>query len=213
MSRTITQDILDKLESNEITSFHLLEFTINSTTYRFTDCEIPIHHATDGTTAVTFTPRAFTFDNLNYSTADIVDSCTLTIDNLDSVLTALFLGNVILENEASIWLVILNSDHDILGSTQLFKGHLNNFDLDEVEVKITISSIFTKWSQTSYSKHSALCRWPKFKGTECGYSGGESTCDRSYARCVVLGNTNNFGGFRWIPKQEDKKRWWGVEGK
>ena len=38
------------------------------------------------------------------------------------------------------------------------------------------------------------CRW-RFKSTECGYSGGESTCDKTLPRCRVLGNSERWGGF------------------
>jgi len=44
---------------------------------------------------------------------------------------------------------------------------------------------------------------------QCLYAGGETWCDRTYARCLVLGNTDNFGGFRWLPSIIDKEIWWG----
>ena len=39
------------------------------------------------------------------------------------------------------------------------------------------------------------CRYKTFKGPLCGYSGSETTCDRTLARCRELGNSNRFGGF------------------
>ena len=39
------------------------------------------------------------------------------------------------------------------------------------------------------------CRYKVFKGTLCGYGGAESECNRTFARCVELGNTTRFGGF------------------
>jgi len=47
-------------------------------------------------------------------------------------------------------------------------------------------------------RYKAMCPWI-FKGTECGYAGGETLCDRTPARCDALGMTDNFGGFRWVP--------------
>jgi len=44
---------------------------------------------------------------------------------------------------------------------------------------------------------------------QCLYAGAETWCDRTYARCTVLGNTDNFGGFRWLPSIIDKEVWWG----
>ncbi|GAI73202.1 unnamed protein product, partial [marine sediment metagenome] len=46
---------------------------------------------------------------------------------------------------------------------------------------------------------------------ECGYGGGETWCDRTYARCVVLANSDNFGGFRWLPSIVDKEVFWGPQ--
>jgi phage-related protein len=52
------------------------------------------------------------------------------------------------------------------------------------------------------------CPWV-FKGTECAYSGGESTCDQTYERCRFLSNTDNFGGDRFINSLMQKEIWWG----
>ena len=34
-------------------------------------------------------------------------------------------------------------------------------------------------------------------------------CDGSYDRCLLMDNTANFGGFRWLPALQDRKIWWG----
>ena len=39
------------------------------------------------------------------------------------------------------------------------------------------------------------CRYKKFKGNFCGYSGGESECSRTFVRCKELNNQARFGGF------------------
>lgn len=39
------------------------------------------------------------------------------------------------------------------------------------------------------------CRYKEFKGELCGYAGAETACNRSFARCVELGNISRFGGF------------------
>ena len=41
----------------------------------------------------------------------------------------------------------------------------------------------------------------KFKGVACGYSGGETVCDKSLQRCVELGNVQRYGGFPAIPQR------------
>ena len=39
------------------------------------------------------------------------------------------------------------------------------------------------------------CRYKMFKGTYCGYSGGETVCSRTFVRCKEIGNQARFGGF------------------
>jgi hypothetical protein len=206
--RTIAANIIAKLESNEITSFHLLKYTVNSVVYCYTDCEVSITSSADGTVR-TYQPRKFKFDDINFSNNNIVDSGNLKIDNVDSALTSVFIDNTIIEEGAEIYLIIFNDDNTVLNTQQLFSGILNEFTLDESELSISITSIFTKWDQNSNVKHSSLCRWKRFKGTECAYSGSETRCDRTYARCVELSNTDQFGGFRWLPALEDIDIYWG----
>ena len=43
------------------------------------------------------------------------------------------------------------------------------------------------------------CRYKEFKGPECGYSGPETECNRTFERCKELGNASRFGGFPGIP--------------
>jgi len=39
-----------------------------------------------------------------------------------------------------------------------------------------------------------FCNYKYFKGTRCQYTGGETECDRTLARCRELGNSLRFGG-------------------
>ena len=38
------------------------------------------------------------------------------------------------------------------------------------------------------------CRW-RFKSTQCGYSGGMNTCNKTLVRCRELSNSSRYGGF------------------
>ena len=40
----------------------------------------------------------------------------------------------------------------------------------------------------------SFCYW-KFKGVECGYTGAQTTCDKTLTRCKELVNSTRFGGF------------------
>ncbi len=153
--------------------------------------------------------RGFEFESINYTLSNVMDDCTLRIDNLDSVLTSIFVDNIIEEQEASVYLGLMDTDDTVLSTVLMFTGEVDSFELDESEVRMVIGSRFTRWGHQAYNKHSASCRWKVFKGIECTYSGGQNWCDRSYTRCVVLANTASFGGFRFLPSIENKKIWWG----
>ena len=40
-----------------------------------------------------------------------------------------------------------------------------------------------------------FCRYAELGDENCGYSGSETECDRTFARCKALGNQARFGGF------------------
>lgn len=63
----------------------------------------------------------------------------------------------------------------------------SKFDLLDVEIP------FRKYART-------YCSW-KFKSTECGYAGEESSCDRTLQRCRELDNVLRFGGFPSVPSK------------
>jgi hypothetical protein len=208
MSRNIPSIITDELEKVALTPFYLVQMKINNTYWRFTDCEIDITTTVE-TSSATFQSRQFKFDDISYNNDDIVDAMQIRFDDVLPVLKAIFVENVISEEEFKIWLVLFDDSNEIIAKQNIFKGYMNEFDIDETTLTLTITSVFAKWAQTSYGKHSALCRWKKFKSTECKYAGAESACDRTYSRCTQLSNTDNFGGFRYIPGIEDLSVQWG----
>lgn len=224
--RTIPANILTEIQSNEYRPFDLLDFVVDSTHYRYTSCDIPLVY--DGNI---YTPRGFEIDRIKYSSNKIVDSVTIKIDNLDSVLTFVFVGGdpkgesvilyqMVIESE---WNLLIENGENLLteggelivteqmstDTVILFEGILDNWKLDEVELSIKAVNILNQWTQRTLQRHSPSCRWKAFEGTECGYSNGAGWCDRTYTRCAALSNTANFGGFRWLPSIVDKVVWWG----
>lgn len=85
--RDIPAEIIQEYLSREYRPFWLLEFTVGGTTFRLTDCDVPI--AAGGNL---YDPRGFKIPSFQYSEKAIVDSITLQIDNLDSLFTSAFVG-------------------------------------------------------------------------------------------------------------------------
>jgi len=211
MARNLNQTLIDELAGLEMFPFFCLVFTDGVNTYKYTTLDVPI--TLTGDPSGTFTSRGFEFESINYTLSNVMDDCTIRLDNLDQVLTSIFVGGQVEEKTASVYLGLMNTASDatseVLGTVLVFTGEVDSFELDETEVRLVIGSIFTRWGHQTFNKNSSSCRWKVFKGTRCGYSGVENLCDRSYTRCLTLGNTANFGGFRWLPSIENKKIWWG----
>lgn len=210
--RDIAADMLAQYRSNELTTIWLFEFEVSDTWYRYNSMDVPFYF--DGTLSGTtisgnFLPLGFQFEEILYTMNQVVDSATITVDNLDSVMTALFVGSTVQDGDAKLYGGVITSSGTILGIVEVFEGKIDSFDIDETELRLVVASPFAQWSSTSYGLHSSSCRWKVFTGTECAYAGGENWCDRSYTRCTALGNTANFGGFRYLPDLQNKTIWWG----
>ena len=50
-------------------------------------------------------------------------------------------------------------------------------------------------SRLPFREYQTICTYRAFKGAQCGYSGVETTCDRTLAACTARSNTARFGGF------------------
>ena len=74
--------------------------------------------------------------------------------------------------------------------------YIDSYQASELSVTFTLTSKFDVLDITLpiriYTRN--YCGW-KFKSTECGYDGAESTCNKTRTRCRVLANTLRFGGF------------------
>jgi hypothetical protein len=208
MVRSFSTQYQDALGAEEQRPFHLLEMTIGSATYRYTDCDVPITYSSN-----VYSQRGFDFQSIDYSMGNIVDKATVVIDSLDYLLNALFVGGTPQGSATVLRKVLLDSDYAIIGTpATLFEGEIDSWDFTERVLRFTVTSPWHQWNQQTLSKHSPSCRWKQFGTTaydECNYTGGESWCDRTYARCEVLGNTTNFGGFRYLPSIIDRDIWWG----
>jgi len=203
--REIDPAIIAQLEAEGMIVFQLLEMYIDDIYYRYADCDVPIM------ADYYYEPRSFKPESIQYGLNNIVDQMKVEVDNLDDALTSAFVGGTPQDSDVNLKLVVLDTDYSVIASPQTrFEGFINGWGLTEEKVSITVSSLFNQWAQKTLSKHSASCRWKVFKGTECGYSGSGTWCDRTYTRCAALGNTDNFGGFRWLPSIVDKELWWGT---
>ena len=123
--RSINETILEQLRANELRPFYLLYMEIDSTHYRFTDCDVPINF--DGEL---YEPRSLTFDPITYSAGTIVNRARVTLDNLDSFFTALFVGSTVQGSSVTLKLVVMDNEWHVIGQPW---GLVAGYDFDEGE--------------------------------------------------------------------------------
>ena len=125
------------------------------------------------------------------------DSVSVNLANVDLTIAQRLLAEEIEGRK----LIIRKIDRTVTDdSLVLFNGLMERVaKIDEQTASITATQIVGSIDFECPSRlFTPYCPWP-FKGVECGYSGAQSSCDKSWARCHALANTNNYGGFRFIP--------------
>lgn len=207
--KDIPEEILTELGVSEIRPFVFLHMQIKETDFRFTDCDIPLYYNGNK-----YEPYGFKVTNINQTLANIVDQVDVEIDLVDQILKPYFVGGQSPQGwNAGIDAGLLDDNFGIIQSTlyNLFSGEIDSWSMDpDNKIVVTLGNIFSQWDQVTLNLQSSSCRWKKFKGLECGYTGPQETCDRTYKTChEIHGNEEKFGGDRFLPSVEGKVVWWG----
>jgi phage-related protein len=200
----INEDLLAELESEEVVLFMLLAFDFD-TPYYCTDHDTSLFY--DG---VKYLHHPFTIEGINFSADMSVDTMNITMDNSDRTFLARLLSEDARNKTVTASVGCLNTNHQIIDVLEIFPGILGGWDASEKTVEVTVVNEFVLWQKDTLRVAQSSCPWD-FKGTEgfCGYTGSETWCDQSYDRCLELSNTDNFGGFRFMPSLEEADIWWG----
>ena len=108
-------------------------------------------------------------------------------------------GDVITNAPAILTLVFLDINNNTLlpeYNQVLFAGRCNNLKLDYETARMDIlTELGSPETQVPAMKYRTTCQVRRFKDCRCGYTGTETKCDRTFARCKELGNEENFRGF------------------
>ncbi len=108
-------------------------------------------------------------------------------------------GDVITNAFAVLTLVFLNvNTNELISNCQkvLYSGRCNNLSLDFEKATIDIETELGGYEKLApMIKFRPTCQVRRFKDCRCGYSGEETTCDRTFKKCSELENTANFRGF------------------
>ncbi len=154
--------------------------------------------------AITYTRFPIKIDFTSNNTQGQVDSLTLTVGNVSRLIQA-YLEQYDLRGLAvDIQIVFIDTISD---GTAFLKDtyFIDTYTADAQNVVLTLSTAFNVMGlQLPARKFMGnYCSW-RFKGTECGYTGTTSSCNKTAAACqAMVGGSNylRFGGFPGIPTE------------
>lgn len=201
--RTLNATLKAEYEKDAFEFFMLVKFGF-STVLRYTDWDVPVYYDSEK-----YTPRNLDFQDIALAASMSVDRMTIELDNVDRLVSTALLSEDCRNKEifAYAGANVKTGGNQIV--EEFFRGRLDTWDIQgETKVRIDVVNELIFWNKKALRIHSSTCPWA-FKGTECGYSGVETWCDQSYERCAALSNSDNFGGFRFLPSIAEKEIWWG----
>jgi len=139
----------------------------------------------------------FKINRVNENDRGEIKGVSVTLGNQDGLFAYPVLNGDI--EEASVTIFV--STESALSSSDgigFFAGIVTNISFDELTCTLYLDSKVSRFSDATGRRYLPTCAWV-FKGTECAYSGGESSCDKTLSDCVARSNEDRFGGFDVVP--------------
>lgn len=195
----------EELEKDEIIPRRLLFLDIDGSPIRIVDNE---------------TLQALSFGGENYlgapmSVGDLkksdnteVTNVNVSVSNVAQAISGLIgqNGDIVSGSAAYLYLVFLDTTtFELLEDYQylLFAGKCNNLKIDSVTASVDVTTTLGGFEKKApVMTYGVSCQYLKFKDVRCGYSGPQSSCDRTLTTCKRLGNVERFGGFPSMPSEQ-----------
>jgi phage-related protein len=211
--RTLPDIVLREVVKNAQFERQFYKIVLSTThTLRWTDADKDIYWA-----GFWWNSHGVKFNQITKGKSGEADSMTMTVNNIDRSFSTLALASDIRGSAFTLYKAWLDSNMDVIGfATEaaapiLFPGVLDQMEINQLEARITVLSEGIKNKiKTPRRNFSPNCQWV-FKGTYCAYAGAETWCDHTRSRCLTLVNTDNYGGFQWLPELETRQFYWGTK--
>jgi phage-related protein len=196
MPKSINATAKIKAQAAKNNPIFLVTIALTGTTVRLTDNNADVTFPTSGGSV--YTAWGMSFSPVHNTMTGEIDRVTVNLDNTDKSISSYIVNYDFPGRVLSIKRVF----GDLLSSssyaTTVFSGIMGAPVAGENEATITAINPLIKAQQQGGRLYQNLCAW-EFKGTECAYAGGSSTCNKTAAQCKSYGNMDNFGGFNYIP--------------
>jgi len=194
--RTLDADFItekDKQENQPIFLYTLYEYDGSNNLY-YTSYTTDITF--DG---VTYSKFPITHEQVTENTTGEIDEVKIAIGNVSRLIQSYLESYDLRGKKVSIKTVWAN---DLADTSNYIEDiyYIDSYVADQNNVTFKLTSKYDvlnlELPTRKYSRN--YCCW-KFKSDECGYSGGETECNKTLTRCRELGNQQRFGGFPSIP--------------
>lgn len=195
----------DELEKDEIIPRKLFELVLDTGSVRILENDTleSLSYLGDN-----YLGAPITLGNISQDDNSEVVKIDVSISNVGQGISGIIgtSGDIITGARVNLYLVFLNTSTGaiISGEEQyVLYGKANNVELNIEEAKLTIDIDLGGYEmQIPRMKYGVNCQWIKFKDIKCGYTGAQTTCDRTLSTCKRYGNIENFGGFPNLPKEK-----------
>lgn len=195
----VFQTEITKKENKPILLYTIEDYDGSSNNLNFAQYDADV--VFDG---VTYSKFPVKHNSVSENIKGVVDTLSITLGNANRVIQAyLEAYNGLKRKKVLIKTVFANQ----LSSSDAYIEdvfYISSVESNSTSVTFNLTSRLDIMDATIprsiyYRDH---CRWLRFKGTECGYAGAETTCNRTKAQCKAYGNYLRFGGFPSIPQSK-----------
>ena len=193
-----TQNYFSEVEKDEIIPRKLLKIELAGGSVYILDNETLESYEYNNETYI---GAPLSFGEIRADDNSAVNKLEVELSNVSLAISGIIgnRGDVITGAPAVLTLVFLNvNTNQLINGLQkiLYCGKCNNLSLNFETAKIDIETELGGYEKLApVIKYRPTCQVRRFKDVRCGYSGAETVCDRTFARCQQLGNTANFRGF------------------
>lgn len=154
--------------------------------------------------SITYTKFPIKHDFISNNTGGQIDTVRVTVGNTSRVIQAYLEANDFRGKKVKIQIVFANK-LATPGAVLSDIFYIDSYTADSQAVSFSMSSKFDILNIEIPGRifMRNYCSW-KFKGSECGYSGATSTCNRTPQACKAMSGGSNytrFGGFPSVPTE------------